>query len=298
MPASASLTTSPGLFYPDISSSQGAMDLGGVHAVSIKRSEGDYYLNPYYKDQVAKANEAGAFHFAYHFLTNNDPKSQAKFCFDHLGGDVPLMVDVETEGQTGSKPTLAQNIAFVEEFRHLGGTVHLNYLPHWYWESVWGKPSLKQLRDLNLALVSSAYSVYSAGIGWAPYGGWTPTVWQYSDHVPLHGLHVDFNAFLGSGTHDVPTLISEFKSVVQTGALPGGKTWHAWETAGHRSLQEIAHTCGMSPAQVLRATAVHFGHYDQVTHDYVNAMFSGTQDATAHVPAGARLWVLRKPHDQ
>ena len=50
---------SPGLFYPDISSAQGVMDLSGARAVCIKRSEGTYYLAiwdeqtaPQYTDRV------------------------------------------------------------------------------------------------------------------------------------------------------------------------------------------------------------------------------------------------------
>jgi hypothetical protein len=174
----------PGLFYPDISSGQEDMDLSGVHAVCIKRSEGTYYLNPFYPARVTNA-------------------------------------------------------------------------------------------------------------GWTAYGGWAPTIWQYSSSVPLHGKAVDFNAFLGSGATDVAALVEEFKSVVLTGKLPGSKTWGQWDTAGKRSLQEIADACGMSPAAVLRATAVHYGRYDQVTHDYVDSIFRGGVDATAKMPAGARLWVLR-----
>jgi GH25 family lysozyme M1 (1,4-beta-N-acetylmuramidase) len=98
------------LFYPDISSVQGAMDLSGVHAVCIKHTEGTYYVNPDYAAQVAKAEAANAFCFAYHFLTNEDPTAQAKYCFDNVGSKVAVMADVETQTQTGSNPTLEQNV--------------------------------------------------------------------------------------------------------------------------------------------------------------------------------------------
>ncbi len=168
MSADVPQTSTQGLFYPDISASQGAMDLSGVDAVCIKRSEGTYYLNPEYAAQVAQAKAAGAFHFAYHFLTDEDPKAQAQFCYDNAGPDVGIMVDVETQNQTGSKPTLTQNVEFVQDLRALGGTVHLNYLPRWYWDSVWGQPSLTPLKDLGLALVSSDYTSYGSGAGWVP----------------------------------------------------------------------------------------------------------------------------------
>jgi Glycosyl hydrolases family 25 len=283
----------PGLFYPDISSAQEDMDLSGVHAVCIKHTEGTYYLNPFYAAQAARAAAAGAFQFAYHFLTSEDPHAQAQFCFSNVGPHVALMADVETQTQTGSKPSLEQNVTFVQSYRALGGTVHLNYLPNWYWSSVWGSPDLAPLKSLGLALVSSDYSGYSTNVGWTAYGGWAPTIWQYSSNVPLHGKDVDFNAFLGSGATDVAALVGEFKSVALTGKLPGSKTWGQWDTAGKRSLQEIAAACGMSPAAVLRATAVRYGRYDQVTHDYVDGILSGTTSAAAKMPAGAKLWVLR-----
>jgi hypothetical protein len=282
-----------GLFYPDISSGQGAISLSGVSAVCIKRSEGTYYLNPDYAAQVAQAKAAKAFYFAYHFLTSEDPQAQAKYCYDNVGAGVAVMVDVETQTQTGSKPSLQQNVQFVQDFRALGGTVHLNYLPEWYWDSVWGQPGLTPLKNLGLVLVSSNYSDYSGNAGWAPYGGWTPTIWQYSDNQLLNGQHVDYNAFRGSGGTNAQTLLTELESVVTTGKLPGQKTWQAWDTLGRRSLEEIAAACGMSAAEVLRTTAVHYGVYDQVTHDYLDGIFNGTLSVTAKMPTGAKLWVLK-----
>ena len=292
MSATASPAVIPGLFYPDISSGQGAMDLSGLHAVCIKITEGTGYLNPDYTAQVAKANAAGAFHFAYHFLTDDDPKAQAQFCFGHLGPDVGLMVDVETETITGSKPSLQQNVAFVKNFRALGGIVYLNYLPHWYWHDVWGGPDLGPLKNLGLALVSSNFASFATHVGWGVYGGWAPTIWQYSDSVSLHGKTVDFNAFLGSGATDVPTLVDEFKSLVMTGKI-NGQTWQELATSGNQTLSEIAAASHMAPAQVLRTTAVHYGRYDQVMHDFLDNVFSGQIEGTASVPAGAKLWVLK-----
>src|SRR5262249_45675562 len=162
-------------------------------------------------------------------------KAQAQFCYDNVGPHVGIMVDVETQNQTGSKPSLAQNVAFVESLRGLGGTVHLNYLPRWYWDSVWGKPHLTALKDLGLALVSSDYTSYQSGAGWAPYGGWAPTIWQYSDNTLLHGVHVDYNAFRGTGPADPSTLAKELKRLVLTGKLRAARTWQEWDTRGRRS---------------------------------------------------------------
>jgi hypothetical protein len=292
---SSASATSPGLTYPDISSDQGAMDLSGVHAVCIKHTEGTYYVNPDYDAQVAKAESAGAFVFAYHFLTNEDPAAQASYCFDHVGSTVAVMADVETQTQTGSKPTLQQNVEFIQAFRKLGGIIHVDYLPHWYWSSVWGSPDLTPLKDLGMVLVSSSYSPIPEDAGWAPYGGWTPMIWQYSDDVPLNGVPCDFNLFLGTGGTDVATLVEEFKSVVTTGSLPDLSTWHQFVTTGDTSLAQIATANSMDVSAVLRATASHYGFFDAVTKDHLDGVFNGTLAATSVVPAGATLWVLSPP---
>lgn len=269
------------------------MDLGGVSAVCIKCTEGTSYNSPDYGGQMARARDAGAFHFAYHFLTNEDAQSQAQYCFDHVGPDVPLMVDVETETLTGAEPSMEQNIGFVQHFRQLGGTVHVNYLPEWYWSSVWGSPDLTPLKKLDLVLVSSVYANYSTNIGWREYGGWAPTIWQYSSHVALHGQYVDFNAFEGSGTSDVSTLVEELKAVVTTGKLPSQKVWQELITKGDQTLEQIATACGVRPPKVLRTTVVHYGEYDPVIAGYLDQVFAGTMSPTANIPAGARLWVLK-----
>jgi hypothetical protein len=283
----------PGLFYPDVSGDAGPLDLTGIHAVCVKCTEGTYYSAPHYAAHVANAKAAGAFCFAYHFLTTDNPQAQAEYCHQHLDPGMPLMVDVETEPQTGSKPTLQQNVAFVTHFRSLGGTVHLNYLPNWYWSSAWGSPDLAPLKQLGLVLVSSEYVGYGTHAGWAPYGGMTPTIWQYTSSATVKGVPVDFNAFVGSGATDAPTLLAELKSVVTTGRLPNQQTWHELVTKGDMSLAEIARACGMSAAEMLRTTAIRYGRFDAVTHDLLDAVFAGTVAPGSKVPAGARFWVLQ-----
>lgn len=278
-----------------LSSVQGAMDLSGVHAVCIKHTEGTYYVNPDYAAQVAKAEAANAFYLAYHFLTNEDPTAQAKYCFDNVGSKVAVMADVETQTQTGSKPTLEQNVEFIQAFRNLGGIIHVNYLPQWYWSSVWGSADLAPLKNLDMVLVSSNYSGYSTNAGWASYGGWSPAIWQYSDAVSLHSASVDCNVFLGSGATDTATLVDEFKSVVTTGKLPDQSTWHEVAATGDESLAQIATANSMDVSAMLRATACHYGFYDPVTRDHLDSVFNGTLAATSVVPAGAKMWVLSPP---
>lgn len=146
-----------------------------------------------------------------------------------------------------------------------------------------------------MMLVSSNYSGYATNAGWASYGGWSPTIWQYSDAVSLHNVSVDFNVFLGSGTTDVATLVEEFKSVVTTGSLPDQSTWHQLVTTGDSSLAQIAAANSMYVSAMLRATACHYGFFDAVTKDHLDSVLDGKLAATSAVPADARLWVLSPP---
>ena len=135
------------------------------------------------------------------------------------------MLDVEPT--TGSTPTVIDVLTFVAEYRALGGTVHLLYLPEWYWQEQ-GSPSLTALASRGIVLVSSDYTNYldsNVGAGWQVYGGVRPTVWQYTDRLSFNGYTVDFNAFRGhyAGKQDaasVAACLEEFKSIVKTGSYP------------------------------------------------------------------------------
>lgn len=147
---------------------------------------------------------------AYHFLHHGAGAKQAEWCFMNVGPNTPLMLDVEPTA--GSAPNLGDIADFVAEYRKLGGTVHLLYLPHWYWQEL-GSPSLKALADADFRLVSSDYVTYSAdGPGWEGYGGASPAVWQFSDATRFNGFECDFNAYRGT--------LAQLKSIARTGHLP------------------------------------------------------------------------------
>lgn len=210
------------IFYPDIAYPwQAGIDLSGATAVCCKATEGSGYTNPDYRLWKDQAAEHGVFFFAYHFLYENSietVESQAAHAFSVVGKDTGLMVDVELEDNAGgtgrtSAPTLADVILFVEAYRKLGGVCYFVYLPEWYWSGYLGAVSLDPLISLHMLLVSSNFTTYSAsGPGWRPYGGMTPTVWQYSETTHFGGVTTDFNAYRSS--------LADLKSLVTTGALP------------------------------------------------------------------------------
>jgi len=130
------------------------------------------------------------------------------------------MIDCEptynSNGTLASAPQISDAVAFINQYRALGGTVYLLYLPHWYWQGNLGQASLSPVTDLGMLLVSSDYTGYSdTGPGWAAYGGMTPLIWQYTSTATLNGVsNVDMNAYQGT--------LADFQAQVSTGAQTGG----------------------------------------------------------------------------
>lgn len=180
------------IFFPDISSYEAGLTIQpGTVAVVAKATEGTYYQDAQYANFKAQAAHVGAVFSAYHFLKAGNGAGQADYCHAMVGS-TPVMLDVETEG--ASKPTVADCAAFIARMHALGGRVWGAYFPQWFWQQVGGN-----LASLDVAVVSSNYTAYSdTGPGWAPYGGATPVIWQYTDKQSYGGQTMDFNAFKGT----------------------------------------------------------------------------------------------------
>jgi peptidoglycan hydrolase-like protein with peptidoglycan-binding domain len=205
------------IFYPDVSSYQAGISFAGCVIAMAKATENDNYTNPDYAPAKVRAADAGAYFCAYHFLHTGNGAGQAAHAYGVVGGDVPLMIDFEPEynadGSIASAPQISDAVDFINEYRALGGKTYLLYLPHWYWAGDLGQASLAPLIDLGMLLVSSDYTAYSdTGPGWAPYGGITPVIWQYTSTASLNGVtNVDMNAYRST--------LADFQAQVTTGAL-------------------------------------------------------------------------------
>lgn len=198
------------IFFPDISSYEAGLVIQpGTVAVVAKATEGTYYRDAQYANFKAQAARVGAVFSAYHFLKAGNGAGQADYCFAMVGA-TPVMLDVETEGT--SKPTVQDCADFIARMRQLGARVWGAYFPQWFWQQVGGN-----LASLGVALVSSSYTAYSdSGPGWAPYGGVTPAVWQYTDKQPYGAQTMDFNAYKGTVTQ-LAALINGTTSTPSTG---------------------------------------------------------------------------------
>lgn len=185
--------------YFDVSSYEGHMTIpSGMPAVVAKATEGTYYQDSSYTWFKSEAARVGAAFSGYHFLkADEDPAAQAAY-YHSFAGNVPCMLDVETEGS--SLPTVDQCLTFIHALEGLGGRVWGAYIPRWYWSQVGGDLSL--LTASGAVLISSNYTSYSdTGPGWQPYGGATPTIWQYTS------TPVDTNAFKGTAA-ELATIIN------------------------------------------------------------------------------------------
>lgn len=187
------------LFFPDVSQYTPNVDPAKYPILLARATLSNRVADPTYQTFKAKAAAAGTLFAAYHWLNHGNLKSQAAWCYKHVGPDVPVMIDAEdVAGNTGyNGPLHVEDLTgFAAEYRALGGICSLAYLPFWYWAGAMGAPHrLGELTAAGLGLVSSNYHAYSdTGPGWAPYytGAPVPVQWQYTS------TPIDMNAFRGT----------------------------------------------------------------------------------------------------
>jgi hypothetical protein len=198
------------VFYPDVSNNNWGSNADaqafvallvpqGFAGVAHKVSEGDYYDDPFWPVVLAAAQAAGIPCLGYHYVTTDDPASQAQTWLGNGGGSV-AMFDWEANGGNW-----ANYQAVAAAFQAAGVTVRLGYIPNWYWSEV-GEGDLSGVP----VLVSSAYPSTAAGFasslyasgggdsgeGWDSYGNATPQVWQFTDAAQIGQWSVDCNACL------------------------------------------------------------------------------------------------------
>jgi len=210
------------LWYPDtsnnnFSSTEECLDFlaqlkpEGFSGIVQKASEGNYYQDPYWPVVQQWCQENDFPNLPYHYLTTDNPSSQAA-TFVSNGGGPFVMFDVEA-----NSGDLVNVWAVVNAFNAAGVNVTLAYLPNWYWNEI-GSPDLSLLAANGVSLVSSAYpagagyasTIYAeacgdSGEGWNPYGGATPAAWQFTDQANIDGFIVDCNAYKGTNLNELFT---------------------------------------------------------------------------------------------
>lgn len=169
----------------------------GFAFLEAKVSEGNYYQDPYWPVTLEAANAVGLPVVGYHYVTTNDPASQAQTFVGNGGGSVAML---DFEANSG---TIANFWACVAAFNDAGVKIVLSYIPRWYWQEI-GSPDLTGVPGL----VASDYvngSGYASELYpgddssfWAAYGNATPAILQFTDAANVAGISVDANAFVGT----------------------------------------------------------------------------------------------------
>lgn len=193
------------IFGVDVSRWQGDIDWqrvksDGAQFAIIKCTQGVSTKDPKFRENYIGALRAGLLVAAYHYISKASPKAQATFLRNALvQSDTPIMLDWELDGGTYGqyKTVYAECVA-------AGLNVVMSYIPRWYWEEQ-AKPEIKK----DTMLISSRYPSTAQGTfqslfanvtdkHWAPYGGKTPVILQFSDKCIVGGTLMDANAFAGT----------------------------------------------------------------------------------------------------
>lgn len=106
------------LYGADVSQYQGS-DVSGIvndnDIIIVKVSEGDYYVNPYWKEQASTVINSGKKLGLYHFINAGvDNNTQAQYFLDRAGeyatqSGVALIIDFENMSDRTKYPTLTGN---------------------------------------------------------------------------------------------------------------------------------------------------------------------------------------------
>jgi hypothetical protein len=169
----------------------------GFSWIEQKVSEGNYYRDPYWPviSQWCRQNNFPC--IGYHYVTTNDPASQAQTWLANNGGTHAML---DFEANSGD---INNFWAVVNAFNKAGVTISLSYIPHWYWQQI-GQPDLSQVPGLIASnyVVGTGYAsaLYpgDSALNWAPYGGATPQILQFTSSAQIGNLLLDCNAFRGT----------------------------------------------------------------------------------------------------
>jgi GH25 family lysozyme M1 (1,4-beta-N-acetylmuramidase) len=217
----------------------------GIKFAAIKVTEGNYYVNPWARTDLAAAQRAGLAIMAYDFaipnLTGPDSSAaaQADFAIYHASyayGRAPLMLDIEydpyysTDGTNqcyGLSPSamVAWVQAFTAEVQSKTGQSPVIYTPKSWWDICTGGSTIFGQHMLWIPLPGST-PPGSADLpaGWSTWGIWQFTsvgsVSGISGNVDVDVLNKNLPILLADGAQQYPAGTSIQQSVQVQSSLP------------------------------------------------------------------------------
>ena len=178
----------------------------GYKFAFVKATEGDYYVNPWYAYDLARAKAAGLYVAGYHFAIPNvsDGASQADYALQNGaytpgGRTLPLALDIEYNpyGQECYGLTPAEMVAWVASFtaeaKRVTGQLPIIYTTADWWNTC---------TDASAAFGADQLWVAAFGADSPPMpAGWSNwTFWQYTSRGSVPGITgpVDLSYFLSA----------------------------------------------------------------------------------------------------
>lgn len=176
----------------DISNYQADLNasLIGADFVIVKATEGLDYINPVADQHYQQAKTAGKLLGVYHFMTADDPRAQAEFFVNNIGGyigEAVLVLDFEAGGLA-----LGSNGAkgFLDRVKELTGVAPLIYMSkstihQMDWSAVAPSYGLWAAQYANYARTGYLSDPWTDDSDWGVWG--QPALFQYSSSGALNG---------------------------------------------------------------------------------------------------------------
>lgn len=191
---------------------------------------------------------------------------------------IPVMIDFEKDGSSVPQQPLAA--AMWDALKAEGLNPRMLYEPRWYWSqigshSLTGRPWKLISSSYGSNSVGHASSVYpgDSALGWAPYGGLTPTLFQFGSRIIVDGYShktadgtwtrlVDANAYKGTTDQldssgmftdwsDMPTAVEiADETLTRDGKIPSPTIDHPPVPGNTADFYSLASWCAWITGQV------------------------------------------------
>jgi len=172
----------------DVSHFSGAVDWDAVEKAGhryafLKATEGEDWLDPTFKDNMAALEKAGIARGAYHFfIAHDDPEVQARHFIEHVTlakGDLPPVVDVETLSNRPVPDLPARLKKWLDLVEAHYGVKPIIYTSPKFWDHQVGT----SFAEYPLWVAEYGVDLPRIPIGWERW-----TLWQYSGDAKPTGV--------------------------------------------------------------------------------------------------------------